>query len=266
MPETIKPPYLDHLALGVESWDQGWSAVVDMLGGVWSMGGDAGEFSPCQLTYRDGMRLELIAPSANPNGFMRRFLDEGGPRAHHLTFHVQNLDATLTAVAALGIESIGRAMLSDVWEEAFLHPKQAGLGTLVQVIEVHRGLEGAVSPIPGTFPSSAPEARSFAWIGLSVDSIDHSDALLAGVLGGEILESGADWRMYSWGSQRRILVRSNKAVPGAPQLWTQTQGVNHLMLGEPGLSPNDVIADDLNAVFLANVGLNCWEIARSKLS
>jgi methylmalonyl-CoA/ethylmalonyl-CoA epimerase len=69
---------LDHLAIGVEHWPDAYPRFVADLGGRWSHGGDAGGYAPCQLSYGDGMRLELIAPSS-ADGFMRRFLERSGP-------------------------------------------------------------------------------------------------------------------------------------------------------------------------------------------
>src|SRR6202043_1758575 len=41
--------YLHHLAIGTERWADGYPALVQGLGGRWSLGGDTGEYAPCQL-------------------------------------------------------------------------------------------------------------------------------------------------------------------------------------------------------------------------
>jgi methylmalonyl-CoA/ethylmalonyl-CoA epimerase len=230
--------YLDHLAVGTQCWADGYPVLVDALGGRWAMGDDAGEFAPCQLAYRDGMHLEIISPGSDGwSGFMRRFLDGSGPGPHHLTFHVPSLDAARDELAALGLSTFG-GRDTPSWRESFLHPKEAGLGTLIQLAESDDDPSGPDQPAPDGFPGNPPEPASIAWIGLSAESVDFATALFRDALGGAVAESGAGWRLFSWGPQRRLLVRQSPVEPGAPPLWAVPTGVAHLAVGAAELSPD----------------------------
>ncbi len=205
---------LDHLAIGTQAWADGYPVLVDTLGGRWLTGGDAGEFAPGQLAYRDGMHLEIISPGSAAGGFMRRFLDRGGPGPHHLTFTVPSLDATVAKLSALGVTTFG-GRDTPTWRESFLHPKTAGVGTLIQLAESdHEELHRYRPPAPEGFPAVAPEPADIAWIGLSADSAAFAEALFGEVLGGDVAEAGAGWRLFSWGPQRRLLVRQPPARAG----------------------------------------------------
>jgi hypothetical protein len=254
--------YLDHLAIGTQCWADGYPVLVSALGGRWSVGVDAGEFAPCQLAYRDGMQLEIISPGSDGwSGFMRRFLDRGGPGPHHITFHVPSLDATHDELATLGLSTFG-GRDTPAYRESFLHPKEAGLGTLIQLAESSGELGeqgGAGQPAPGGFPDNPPGPASFAWIGLSADSVDFATALFRDVLGGAVTESGAGWRLFSWGPQRRLLVRQHPAEPGGPPLWAVDTGVAHLAVGPAELSPAEIGAAT-PLTYDPRLGLWVWSV------
>lgn len=252
--------HLDHLAIGTERWTDGFPVLVASLGGRWSHGGDAGDFAPCQLTYRSDMRLEIISPGALGTGFMRRFLDHNGPGPHHITFKVPSLDAALASVAALGVASLeGRAMPQR--REAFLHPKQAGVGTLLQLAEYDDELlRNFHPPLPPGFPADPPEPADIAWIGLTADSVEFTEALFGEAFGGAITESGPGWRLFSWGPQRRLLVRQSPAEPGSPRLWTVPSGVAHLAIGPAELRLGD-LRDIQPHDYDPRLGLRVWSVA-----
>ena len=237
MPASVT---FDHLAIGVRDWPAGFRRFATELGGRWSHGGDAGEFAPCQLLYSGGIAVELIAPGGTPDGFMHRFIERGGPGPHHITFQVSSLDAVLAGISALGIGTLDGGLRLPFRQEAFLHPKQCGLGTLVQVVqwddEVLRALHS--TPPPASFPARPDPAgvppRSVAWVGISVESLDRARELLAGPLGGTVAERGPGWLRVSWGPGRDVLARSGSAIPGGGALWGgQPPGVAHVVFA-PG--------------------------------
>jgi Glyoxalase-like domain len=251
--------YLDHLAVGTESWADGYPVLVETLGGRWLQGGDAGEFAPCQLVYRDDMHLEIISPGSRGAGFMRRFLDRSGPGPHHITFNVHSLDATHAKLNALGITTFGGREMPH-WRESFLHPKTAGVGTLLQLIESSDEVKRRFRPpTPDGFPPDPPEPADIAWIGLTADSIEFAEALFGEVLGGDITESGAGWRLLSWGPQRRLLVRQFPAEPGAPQLWAVAVGVAHLAIGAADMSPTGLSVIQPQE-YDPRLGLRVWSV------
>jgi hypothetical protein len=252
--------YLDHLAIGTERWADAYPALVQGLGGRWALGGDDGESAPCQLAYRNNMRLEIISPGSTGAGFMRRFLDRSGPGPHHITFKVPSLDAALAGVTALGVPTLGGRELPFM-REAFLHPKKAGVGTLLQLTEMDDDARAGHRPAPPAgFPAGPPEPADIAWIGLTADSVEFAEALFGEVLGGDITESGADWRLFSWGPQRRLLVRRSPAEPGARRLWTVPSGVAHLAIGAPGLTPSGV-RDVRPRDYDPRLGLRIWSVS-----
>jgi hypothetical protein len=253
--------YLHHLAIGTERWADGYPALVQGLGGHWGLGGDDGEYAPCQLIYRNDMRLEIISPGPARAGFMRRFLDRSGPGPHHITFKVPSLDHALASVAALGVPTLGGRELPFM-REAFLHPKKAGIGTLLQLTEMDDDVTtGHRSAAPAGFPADPPEPADIAWIGLTAESVAFAEALFGEALGGDIRESGADWRLFSWGPQRRLLVRQSPAEPGAARLWTVPTGVAHLAIGAPDLSPSGV-RDFQPHDYDPRLGLRIWSVGR----
>jgi methylmalonyl-CoA/ethylmalonyl-CoA epimerase len=255
--------YLDHLAIGTERWADGYPVLAQRLGGRWSHGGNAGEFASGQLAYHDGMHLEVISPGSAGPGFMRRFLDRSGPGPHHITFHVPSLDTALADVAALGVTTFD-GLVAPFRREAFLHPKKAGVGTLIQLVEEdHELVLGLTAgPPPEGFPVDLPDPADIAWIGLTADSVDFAEALFAEALEGDVAEAGQGWRLFSWGPQRRLLVRQSPAEPGAAQLWTVPAGVAHLAIGPADASPgrlDDVQPQDYDP----RVGLRVWSVRSS---
>jgi hypothetical protein len=240
----------DHLAVGVETWEYAYPRFAVELGGAWSHGGEAGEFAPCQLVYGHGMRLEFIAPAGGPGGFMRRFMDRSGPGPHHLTFKVPSLDDALDRLEGSGIRTLnGRD--ESYWREAFLHPKQAGMGTLIQLAESGEAqLNGGFrSPPPEGFPEPVREPLDISWIGLTVASLDAARMLFVDHLGGCMASKGGGWCLLSWDVGHNLLVRESDAAPGGPKLWTTPEpGVGHVLFGPPALVPDDLRDTGVQAV------------------
>jgi methylmalonyl-CoA/ethylmalonyl-CoA epimerase len=236
---------LDHLAIGVRDWADGFRRFASELGGRWSHGGDAGQFAPCQLLYPGGIAVELIAPGGAPDGFMHRFIARSGPGPHHITFRVTSLDAALTEVSALGIDILDAGLDLPFRREAFLHPKKCGLGTLLQLVQFDDEEERAAhrSPVPASFPAGPGEAppRSVAWTGITAESLGHARELLAGALGGAVTEDGPGWLRVSWGPGRDLLVRSGAATPGGAALWAgPALGVAHVVFASGPLAVGDL--------------------------
>jgi hypothetical protein len=238
------PVKFDHLAVGVEHWRDGFPRFAGEFGGRWSHGGDADEFAPCQLVYACDMRIELISPGASGDGFMRRFLDRSGPGAHHVTFKVPSLDDTISDLSELGFAVFGVSAAGPVWREAFVHPKESGLGTLLQVAEVDEQAMGTMTgrrPAPPEFPEVQGEPAAIAWIGLTVESVAAARGLLTEVLGGEQVADGRGWARLQWGTGHTLVVRDAAAAPGDRALWPEGRlGVAHVLFGPAGLDPGDL--------------------------
>jgi len=231
----------DHLAIGVERWADGFGRFAGQFGGRWAHGGGPGEFMACQLAYRHDMRLELIAPGQAGDNFMRRFLDRSGPGPHHLTFKVPSLDDTLAELSERDIATFGVRTDTPAWREAFLHPKQAGLGTLIQVAQADETLLAhmmVAQAVPPGFPETQPEQAQIAWIGLAVESEPAARELLTEVLHGQPAGGGRGWTRLEWGTGHALVVRDGSAAPGGPTLWPEGRlGVAHVLFGPAGLDP-----------------------------
>jgi hypothetical protein len=180
-PGSAQQTTLDHLALGVRQWSDGYERFIMELGGRWVRGGPAGDVAPYQLGFGDCMQLEFVAPLA-PGGAMERFLERRGPAPHHITFKVASLEAGIAEFRRFGFETFGGRPDLPMWREAFVHPKHTGLGTLVQIVEAddefivrestaapggqqlwaHAPSEGAAFLVfgPGDLTASALEARA----------------------------------------------------------------------------------------------------------
>jgi hypothetical protein len=249
MPASL---YFDHLAVGVRSWPDGFRRFAAELGGHWSHGGDAGEFAPCQLMFPPGINVELIAPGSAAGGFMHRFIDRAGPGPHHITFKVPSLDAALAEISALGIGVLDGHNRHPYWQEAFLHPKQCGIGTLLQLVQSDDALVLGLArtPPPDTFPAE-PEpagnpARSVAWVGLTVESVGRARELFTGPLHGAVAEDGHGWLRVTWGPGRDLLVRSGDAAPGGASLWAgRDPGVAHVVFGSDQLTVRQLESGDV---------------------
>jgi methylmalonyl-CoA/ethylmalonyl-CoA epimerase len=176
---------------------------------------------------------------------VRRFLDRGGPRPHHLTFKVPSLAEALTSVEALGIHALAGRTGMPFWKEVFLHPRLTGLGTLVQLVEADEEVVGRAlhespapagfPPLPGDRPSDRP---GISWTGLTVQSLTFAEDLFGGILAGSVAERGAGWFRVAWGAGRSLLVRLRPASPGASALWDDSLelGVDHVVFGPDSLT------------------------------
>jgi methylmalonyl-CoA/ethylmalonyl-CoA epimerase len=201
---------LDHVAVALRNWRDGWPLFAGELGGTWRGGGFGPGFAPNQLEFRNGMRLELLMPNdVHVNDFLARFLvSNGGPGPHHFTFKVDDIDAAIDASRAAGIEPVGIDVRFDEWKEAFLHPKSTGLGIVVQLAQ-SPGDHGPSTP-PDDFPSTAAGAAraSLDHVAHAVADLDHALGLFRDLLGGEPTDEGGDeachWVHLRWPGPGRI--------------------------------------------------------------
>lgn len=175
------PAVIDHVAHALERWELGWPRYVGSLGAGWRSGGANLGFAPSQLAFANGARIELLAPyEAERNPFLRRFLDRHGPGPHHLTFKVPDLDDALDAIAAHGMQAVNVDRSDPGWQEAFIHPRQAG-GIVVQVAQSTQAWE---SPPPEAFPTPADPAAALVRATHAVSDLAAAVDLFVGLLGG----------------------------------------------------------------------------------
>ncbi len=97
--------------------------------------------------FLDGYKIELIAQNpAQPDGFVRTFLDKRGEGFHHVSIDVDHLAPVLESLQRAGARIVGRyRKANDGRETAFISPRSA-FGVLIQFWEhpemsAARGLE-----------------------------------------------------------------------------------------------------------------------------
>ena len=90
------------------------------------------------LDVGDG-HIELVAPLGPETG-VAKFLAKRGPGLHHVAYRVQDIDATLAALAAAGVRLIDEAPRVGIRGSrvAFLHPASTG-GVLTEIVEPAEG-------------------------------------------------------------------------------------------------------------------------------
>ena len=213
---------LDHVAIAVERWADAWPRYAHDLGGRWRSGGQGPGFAPAQISYANGMKIEVIAPhDVRHNDFLRRFLDRSGPGPHHFTFKVDDLQAALDAVEAAGYRPVNVDLRDPTWKEAFLHPKDAALGVVIQLAQSTG--PGWVTPPPVDFPSEVGPQASLSWVGHAVASLSAGLAVFAGLLGGEETASGEDeagrWVDLAWPGPGRIRLLSPTSATSPLAAW-----------------------------------------------
>jgi methylmalonyl-CoA/ethylmalonyl-CoA epimerase len=127
---------LDHVAIAVAS-------IADVLPALEAVTGARG--SPLERVESQGVevcflgmgfgKLELIQP-LGPDSPVARFLGRRGPGLHHVAYRVTDLEATLSRLAADGMELIDRVPRPGAHGHrvAFLHPRSTG-GVLMELVQ-----------------------------------------------------------------------------------------------------------------------------------
>jgi methylmalonyl-CoA/ethylmalonyl-CoA epimerase len=86
--------------------------------------------------------VELLAPlgAETPVG---RFLAKQGPGLHHVAYQVEDIEATLEALRAAGLELIDQQPRAGIRGSrvAFVHPRSTG-GVLSEIVQPAAGLGG----------------------------------------------------------------------------------------------------------------------------
>lgn len=239
MPGTVD---LDHVAVAVEHRRDALPRYRGDLGGEWLGSGATAGFANNQLSYANGMRIEILRPHrVDQDDFLRRFLDHSGPGPHHLTFKVADIHVAIDALTAAGYPPVSVNLAFREWREAFLHPK-ASHGVVVQVAESHD--EGWVpAPPPAHFPAASPATpASLVRVTHAVASLDDAGTLFEDVLLGEEVLQGVGptdghlvppgsgrWRELAWpGAGRLRLVEPAGPGPLADWLGRRSGRIHHV--------------------------------------
>jgi hypothetical protein len=199
---------LDHVAVAFERHALAWPRYAGELGAVWRSSGVGPGFSPAQVVFEGGMKLEVLAPARiDENDFLRRFLDRNGQGPHHLTFKLADLRSALGVVERAGYQPVAVDLSSDpYWLEAFLHPRDA-LGVVVQLAQASGPSWETPTP-EGYPPPPAAGAASLVHIGHCVADLGAGLELFGGLLGGGRVGEGRDrgsrWIDLAWPGPGRV--------------------------------------------------------------
>lgn len=219
---------LDHLAIAVPEWSAAGSMLASDLGGRFKHGFRLRDFSPCQISFADDMRLELLAPGAAEGSFLVKFLgeDDGAARPHHVTFKVHDIHQAIARAREHGIEPILVRTDNELWREAFLHPRDTGLGFLVQMVQAcgdpadFTG-DDAEWRVEQTWQEPSSGASSgIAYLLGSVASWENARRALADILGAEreVLEAGRGetWERFRWPEGADLVLTDSPAAGTQP--------------------------------------------------
>ncbi len=242
---------LDHVALATRDAAGPLATLVGDLGATVLSGGLALGYRPMQVhvgNEHEGMKVELLEPwEIATNDFLDRFLTRHGDGPHHLTFKVDDLEATLNEVSAAGFTPVGVDLSMPIWKEAFLQPREA-YGTVVQLAESSSPAKTAFDeyrfvrddgvqlmteqwwPEP---PPRAPDGTTLRRIVMATPSIPHALQFFAGVLGGTQSSDGEGWVELAWSGGGHLRLEHNANRPA---------GVDRLEADGPGPSRVLVLA------------------------
>jgi methylmalonyl-CoA/ethylmalonyl-CoA epimerase len=209
----------DHIALATEHWRDAWPRLAGDLGGRWVSGGEGPGYSPMQLRFANGRKIELLEPhDVERNDFLRRFLDRHGTGPHHLTFKVPDIDTMLGALDASGFPPINVDLSDPLWKEGFVHPHHVGV-----VVQVAQAQQEWDAPAPPGVPDPRADVASLELVALAVASIDAARVLFSGVLEGEEIGTGDDeaarWADLAWTGAGRLRLLEPASAGSPLQEW-----------------------------------------------
>ena len=226
-PSAITGADLDHVAVATEQQFGAWPRYAGDLGGAWVSGGASPGFNAAQVSFANGMRLEVLEPNlVEVNDFLRRFLDRNGPGPHHLTYKVPSLQDALAAAEAAGYRPVAVDMSDDNWMEAFLHPKDAP-GIVIQLAQAATDWS---SPPPAGFPASRRDRPAvLEHVTHVVAELAEGRRLFCGLLGGEVLAESAGELLVGWPGPGRVrLVEPAAGSSLREWLGSRAGGVHHV--------------------------------------
>jgi catechol 2,3-dioxygenase-like lactoylglutathione lyase family enzyme len=225
---------LDHVALAVWRWSDARSALVDRLGARFLGGVRMAEYSPCQLGFGNGMRVELLEPGTDSASFLARFLARSGAGPHHVTFKVDDIRVAIKRARDAGLQIVRERLDNPSWQEAFLHPSSTGIGFVIQLAQADinpgsamASAPGAVSPADsGLVAATAadagdpPEPASIPFFTATVRDLGNATALLTEVLHGQVTggrsDGGVRYHEVSWQADTaRIVLTESTDDPSA---------------------------------------------------
>ncbi|MGQ0803094.1 MAG: VOC family protein [Actinomycetota bacterium] len=233
---------LDHVALATRDVAPALDFLVGELGGLVLFGGNGPGFRPMQVRLGDeveGMTIELLEPrDVEHNDFLERFVARHGEGPHHLTFKVDDLEATLDRMRQSGFQPVGVDFSDPHWKEAFLLPREAH-GTVVQLAESHHDFatraelvahvrEHGPNAHPQWWPDPPPagdRAGRLRRVVVATPSLAGTLGFFAGMLQGAEVAAGEGWVELEWPGGARVKLEHRPASPpGIDRLEADAEG------------------------------------------
>jgi hypothetical protein len=253
---------LDHVALAVWRWSDARAALVDQLGGRFLGGLRMAAYSPCQLGFANGMRVELLEPGTDDSSFLARFIARSGAGPHHVTFKVDDIRAAIKRARDAGLQVVGERLGDSSWQEAFLHPSSTGVGFVIQLAQSDFNPAAAMAASPdsvgaaeaGLAPSAAaseeaaaPEPAAIPFFTSAVPDLADATALLTEILHGQAGEERTDgatsFREFSWQADTARIVLTESTDD--PRAATPPVGI-HALAVTAGATPGFPIESHLD--------------------
>jgi catechol 2,3-dioxygenase-like lactoylglutathione lyase family enzyme len=255
---------LDHVAIACDRAAVAWPTFAGALPSSWIGGGGTAGFASFQVSYANGMKVEILEPHlVEQNDFLRRFLDRNGAGPHHLTFKVADIEAALEIVEAAGYRPVGVNLSLPWWKEAFLHPKDAPC-IVLQLAQSQDGGDWGDERAPDWFPAPrVPTPATLVHVGHALADVEEGLRLFRDLLGGEVTAEGGDETArfvdLAWPGPGRVRLMTGSAFDS--WLDGRTGRVHHIAFatedpaGVPGAIPIDgtvfhVAPDDLTGTRL----------------
>lgn len=233
---------LDHVALATRDVRDALDVLVGELGGTVLFGGHSIGFRPMQVRLGDakeGMNIELLEPwDVEKNDFLERFVARHGAGPHHLTYKVDDLEATLERVRSAGYRPVNIDLSDPNWKEAFLHPREAH-GTVVQLAEAHgdwgtlaqqiaRVREHGPNGHPRWWPEPPPPGERAGFLRrvvIGTPSLTATLGFFAGLLQGNEVAGGEGWLELAWPGGARVKLEHRPGrSPGIDRLEGDVDG------------------------------------------
>jgi methylmalonyl-CoA/ethylmalonyl-CoA epimerase len=125
---------VDHISMAVWSIDDQLPFFTDVLGMsvAHRFRNEEDGFAGVVLDFPgQHLQMEILEPIGDES-FVARFLRERGPGFHHVTVEAQNVEDTVAALQARGVEPFGGIRGPADFRHTFIHPKTSG-GILWQI-------------------------------------------------------------------------------------------------------------------------------------
>ncbi|MFB6170230.1 MAG: VOC family protein [Haloarculaceae archaeon] len=131
---------IDHVAAAVEDADAAVEAFVEATDAEHVMTLDSEEWQYRTAYMLAGEDMFTLISPLSEESFMHDYIESRGPGFHHIGVNVDDLDAAVDAMTALGGEVIMEDDIDGVRREKTLHPR-SWFGLQVQLIEWYPEVE-----------------------------------------------------------------------------------------------------------------------------